>query len=132
MFDTSTATYNDLAAATFVILTFSARKWRVRGGNWPWGHKGPPVFPKEALRRRVMHLRQQNAPADTPLARFKSPRGHWLNVTPPKIMAHLKATVQLFEGTHLGFTHHFFQQQIYFWNILIVKNSTFRVKKAKK
>ena len=28
-----------------------------------------------------------------------------MNVTPNKIMAHLKATVKLFAGTHLGFTH---------------------------
>ena len=53
-----------------------------------------------------MHLRQHNSPADTPLAHFKSPRGHWLNVTPPKITAHFKATVNLFTGTPLGFTHH--------------------------
>ena len=29
-----------------------------------------------------------------------------MNVTPTKITAHLKATVKLFAGTHLGFTHH--------------------------
>ena len=27
-------------------------------------------------------------------------------MTPPKITSHLKATVKLFAGTHLGFTHH--------------------------
>ena len=27
-------------------------------------------------------------------------------MTPTKITAHLKATVKLFAGTHLGFTHH--------------------------
>ena len=53
-----------------------------------------------------MHLRQHDAPANTPLSRFKSPCGHWLNVTPPKITAHLKATVKLFAGTPMGFTHH--------------------------
>ena len=53
-----------------------------------------------------MHLRQHDAPADTPLAQFKSSLGHWLNVTPPKITAHLKTTVKLFAGTPLGFTHH--------------------------
>ena len=37
---------------------------------------------------------------------FKSPQGHWINVTPTKITARLKATVKLFAGTHLGFTHH--------------------------
>ena len=53
-----------------------------------------------------MNLRQHDAPSDTPLARFKSPQGHWLNVTAPKITAHLKTTVKLFAGTPLGFTHH--------------------------
>ena len=66
----------------------------------------PLLCPKEDLRRRARHLRQKDAPVNTPLDQFKSPRGHWLNVTPPKITAHLKATVKLFAGTHLGFTHH--------------------------
>ena len=29
-----------------------------------------------------------------------------MNVTPTKITSHLKATVKLFAGTHLGFKHH--------------------------
>ena len=107
MFDTSAATDNDLSAATFVILTFSTQKNGVQGGEIGHGARGDPLLcPKEAFRRGVMHLKQQDAPANTPLARFKSPQGHWLNVTPPKIMAHLKATLKLFAGTHLGFTHH--------------------------
>ena len=53
-----------------------------------------------------MHIRQHDAPANTPLAQFKSPQVHWLNVTPPKITAHLMTTVKLFVGTPLGFTHH--------------------------
>ena len=106
-FNTSTATDNELSAATFVILTFSTQKNGVRWGKIGHGDTGDPLLcPKEALRRRVTHLRQQEAPANTHLARFKSPRGHWMNVTPTKITAHLKATVKLFAGTHLGFTHH--------------------------
>ena len=36
VFNTATATDNELAAATFVILTFSIQKNGVRGGgNWP-------------------------------------------------------------------------------------------------
>ena len=77
------------------------------GGEIGHGATGYPLLLlKEALRRRVAHLRQQDAPADTPLARFKSPWGHWINVTPTKITAHRKATVKLFVGNHLGFTHH--------------------------
>ena len=74
VFDTSTATDNDLVAATFVILTFSTQKNGVQGGEIGHGATGDPLLcPKEALRRRVMHLRQHDAPADTPLSRFKSP-----------------------------------------------------------
>ena len=107
MFNTSTSTDNDLAASTFLILTFSTQEYGLQGGGIGHGATGEPLLcPKEALRRRVMHLIQQDTPADTPLARFKSPRGHWINVTPTKITAHLKATIKLFAGNHLGFTHH--------------------------
>ena len=51
------------------------------------------------------HLRQHGAPVDTPLARFKAHRGRWTNVIPTMITAHLKATVKLIAGNHLGFTH---------------------------
>ena len=74
MFDTSTATDNDLTAVTFVILTFSTQKNGVRGEKIGHGDTGDPLLcPKEALCRRVMHLRQQDAPVNTPLAQFKSP-----------------------------------------------------------
>ena len=63
------------------------------------------LCPKEALRRHVMHLRQQGAPMNTLLARFKTPRGRWTNVTPTMITSHLKATVKLLAGTHLVFNH---------------------------
>ena len=62
-------------------------------------------MPKEALRCRVSHLRQYGAPADTPLARFKTPRDRWTKMSLTMITSHLKAMVKLFAGTHLGFTH---------------------------
>ena len=106
VFDTSTATDNELADATFVILTFSTQKNGVRGKKSAIGPLETRCYAqKEALRRRVTHLRQQDAPTDTPLARFKTPRGRWTNMTPTMIMAHLKATVKLFAGTHLELTH---------------------------
>ena len=71
VFDTSTATDNGLAAATFVILTFSTQKNGMQGGKIGHGDTGYPLLcPKEALRWRVMHLRQQDASADTHFARF--------------------------------------------------------------
>ena len=57
------------------------------------------------LRRRVTHLQQQGDPTNTSLAHFKSPRGRWTNVTPTMITSHVKATVKLLAGTHLGFTY---------------------------
>ena len=73
VFDTSTATDNELAAGTFVILKLSTQKNGVRGGNWPWGHRRPTIIPKGGLAMVRDIPRQQDAPADTPLARFKSP-----------------------------------------------------------
>ena len=74
VFNNSLATDYDLAAATFVILTFNTQKNGVRGEKIGHGATEDPLLcPKEALRRRLMHLRQHDAPADTPLARFKLP-----------------------------------------------------------
>ena len=64
----------------------------------------PLLCLKEAVQRRVAHLRHHVVPADTLLARFKTPRGRWTNVCPTLITAHLKATVKLLAGIHLGFT----------------------------
>ena len=49
VFDTATATDNELSAATFVILIFSTQKNGVRGENRPWGHRRPAVMPKGGL-----------------------------------------------------------------------------------
>ena len=71
LFDTATATDNELDAAVFVILVFTTHKNGVQGEKIGHGAtKDPILFPKEALQRRVAHLRQNGAPADTPLARF--------------------------------------------------------------
>ena len=54
VFDTATATDNELAATTFVILTFSTHKNGVRGEKIGHGATGDLLLcPKEALRRRV-------------------------------------------------------------------------------
>ena len=100
--DTATATDNELATATLVILVFNTQKDGVRGEKIGHGVTGEPLLcPKEELRRRVYHLRQHGDPTDTPLARFKTPRGRWTNMSPTMITAHLKATVKLLVGTHL-------------------------------
>ena len=71
VFDTATATNNELDAAVFVILVFTTQKNGGRGEKIGHGATGDPLLcPKEALRRQVAHLRQHGAPADTPLTRF--------------------------------------------------------------
>ena len=65
VFDTETATANNLASATFVILTFTTQKNGVRGDKIGHGATGDPLLcPKEALRRRVMHLRHSGYDRD--------------------------------------------------------------------
>ena len=76
VFDTATATDNELAAAIFVILVFTTQKNGVRGEKIGHGATGDHLLcPKESFRRQVAHLQQHGAPADTPIARLKTPRG---------------------------------------------------------
>ena len=83
LFDTATDTDNELVATIFVILVFTTSKDGMRGEKIGHGATGdPPLCPKEVLWHLVSHLQQHGAPADTPLARFKTPRGCWTNVTP--------------------------------------------------
>ena len=104
VFDSATASEMELAAATFVILLFTDQKNGVRGEKIGQGATGDPLLcPKQALRRRVLHLRNNGAPADSPLSRFKTPAGRWKNVTPTMISATLKAAVK-FCGPNLGYT----------------------------
>ena len=103
---TATIKENELAVATFVNAYLHHTGNGVRDEKIGHGATGDPLLcPKEALRRRVTNLQQQGAPANTHLDRFKTPRGRWINVTPTMITAHLKATVKLLVGTHMGFTY---------------------------
>ena len=89
-----------------VLFYHPARHFSVWCEKIGHGATGDPLLcPKEALRRQVAHLQQHGDPANTPLSCFKTPRGRWTNVTPTMITAHLKATVKLLAGTHLGFTY---------------------------
>ena len=49
VFDTATATDNELSIATFVMLIFTTHKNGVRGEKRPWGHRTPAVIPKGGL-----------------------------------------------------------------------------------
>ena len=49
VFDTATATDNELADTTFLILIFSTQKNGMQGENRPRGHRRPAVMPKGGL-----------------------------------------------------------------------------------
>ena len=69
--ETATATDNELAAATFVILVFTTHKNGVWGEKIGHGATGDPYCAqKEALRRRVDHLRQHAPPRGRPSRPF--------------------------------------------------------------
>jgi hypothetical protein len=72
----STCSLNDVKAANFVALTFSDQKNGVKGETIGHGSTTNPKFcPVEAIKRRVLHLREHNAAPDTPLYTIYSTRG---------------------------------------------------------
>ena len=100
--DLTTASNAEILAATFAPLTFDLQKNGVRGeviGQGPSGH--PDVYPVKALARRVIQLRQFNAPPTTPLAMVYV-RNAWMPITPSPISKTIKQAVT-FLGPELGF-----------------------------
>ena len=72
----STCSLNDVRLAIHVALTFTDQKNCVRGETIGHGFTGDPYLcPGEAVKRRVLHLRENNAPPDTPLYTIYSTRG---------------------------------------------------------
>ena len=98
----ATSTNAQLLSATFSSLTFDNQKNGVRGEVIGLSTSGDPlVCPVRAIARRVIHLRTNNAPANTPLATtLDNTRRH--NVTPAIITKTLKTCVT-FLGPELGF-----------------------------
>ena len=100
--DLTTASNAEILTATFASLTFDLQKNGVRGeviGQGLSGH--PDVCPVKALARRVIHLRQFNAPPPTPLA-MTYVRNAWMPITPSHIFKTIKQAVT-FLGPELGF-----------------------------
>jgi integrase len=72
--DLATASDAQLLAATSASLTFTTQKNGVRGEVISLGRSGDPyICPVLAIARRVIYLRKNNAPEDTPLARLFQP-----------------------------------------------------------
>ena len=98
-----TATDAQLLTATFSTLTFRDQKNGVRGEVIGLSHSGDQqLSPTRILARRVIHLRNHQAPFDTPLARVYRSNGHTKSVKPADVTAALKAAVT-FLGPQLGF-----------------------------
>jgi hypothetical protein len=69
--DPATADEQSLWSATFASLTFTNQKNSVRGEIIGLGRSGDPQFcPVLTIVRRILHLRDQNAPPETPLAAY--------------------------------------------------------------
>ena len=100
---TETAMETNIQATTFVTIAFTTQNNVVRGEKL--GHKDygdSLMYPKSALRWRVLHLRANNVSPSTPLARIMTPIGRWENITPTMISKTLKTTINLC-GPNLGF-----------------------------
>ena len=98
----STASEATLLSATFASLTFTTQKNGVRGEVIGLSHSGDPILsPPRILARRVIHLRQSNAPPTTPLSRCFPGQTHH-SITPNDITKALRQAVT-YLGPSLGF-----------------------------
>lgn len=100
--DLATATNADLQTATFATLEFTSQKNGVRGEVIGLGRSGHSnLCPVLSLVRRVIHLREHNAPPNTPLATYFV-AGRRSPVSPAAITATLRLAVTSL-GPSLGF-----------------------------
>jgi hypothetical protein len=92
-----------LSQVCFVLYTFTNQKNSVRGEIIGLGRSGHPHFcPVAATCARVLHLRQNHAPPDTPLCLFyANHNAHF--VTSADITMLLRSAVRAIGSDHLGF-----------------------------
>ena len=100
----ATAPADHLLTATFVSLEFTTQKNGVRGEVIGLGRSGDPHFcPVLAAARRVLHLRQAQAPPTQPLASFLDAATNAMTrLTPADITAILRLSVTVL-GAQYGF-----------------------------
>jgi integrase len=68
LLDTRTAPEAELLAATSVVITYTEQKNANRGEKVGQGRSGDPFLcPVTSLARRIIHLRRNRAPLDTPI-----------------------------------------------------------------
>lgn len=102
-----TATEQELLAATFVKITFSTQKNEVRGVQIGQSRSGIANFCAiMAIARRVIHLRRNGAPPDTPLcAYWRTPGGKPYLVQSQSITTILRTSATLL-GPDCGIDAH--------------------------
>lgn len=97
-----TASDAQLLAASTGSLTFTKQKNGVENEVIRLGRSGDPIIcPVRSIARRIIHLRNNNAPLNTPLGRVYTPEGI-MRVTPGLITAQLRNAVK-YLGFDLGF-----------------------------
>ena len=102
--DLATASDAALLAATFVSLEFTTQKNGVRGEVIGLGHSGCPQFsPTVCLARRIIHLRQHNAPPNTPLASVWNPDSNSFKPIAPTHITISLRTICTVMGPAFGF-----------------------------
>ena len=100
--DLQTSTQAQLMAASSASLTFTTQKNGVENEVIRLGRSGDPFLcPTLALARRILHLREANAPGHAPIGRVFTPNGVQ-RVTPTLITKTLRDTVS-YIGDDLGF-----------------------------
>jgi len=103
--DPSQASQQELEAITFISLEFTNQKNGVRGEIIGLGCSGNSAFcPVSAALRRVLHLRQHNAPPTQPLYSYFY-RGRWCSISSQHLTSALRATVTSF-GAAFGLQPH--------------------------
>jgi len=101
--DLDTASDNQIRMAQSASLTFTTQKNGVPNEVVKLGRSGDPYCcPTLAIIRRVLHLRSNNAPPHTPLARVFLASGTTASVKPADITSLLHSAVR-FLGFSLGF-----------------------------
>jgi hypothetical protein len=99
----STAPATDITNADFVTLEFDTQKSGVRGEVVGLGRSGNPhLCPVSAVARRILHLRDHQAPHTQPLATYYS-NGRWYPVLTADITAALRAAVTFIGPHRIGF-----------------------------
>jgi hypothetical protein len=101
----SWASQQESEAITFIGLEFTNQKNGVHSEIIGLGRSGNSAFcPVSAALRRVLHLRQHNAPPTQPLYSYFS-RGRWCSISSQHLTSALRATVTSF-GAAFGLQPH--------------------------